>query len=86
MDLDNPKTWVSGAIAVLASVFAWSAKRQVEEYDDMLQNHNNRLHTLEVDVAKRADVEYLAKRITDLGDRMNEQHSNLLKAMLGHPK
>jgi hypothetical protein len=89
MDLNDPKTWLGSVLAVLASLFAWSAKRQMEGFDKdqvetlkQLEAHSTRLRQLEMEVARRSDIDHLHQQISTLSDRMNAQHVQILNALV----
>lgn len=88
MNLDDPKSWVVAVLGVLTSLFAWSAKRQMDHsYQDHLktakelEDHSLRLRQLEASFATRADIERLHTHINTLTERMNTQHVQILNAL-----
>lgn len=86
---DDPKTLLSGALTVLALVFAWVWNRLVRQQD----RHDQRLNALESTVATKGDITAVYERVNaladqsreqyaDLSNRMNEQHAAILQTII----
>lgn len=89
VELDNPKTWIAGVLAGLSGLFAWSARRNLaqldkgnETRDEAHKELSARVRILESNMATRADIDRLDRRLNDMGDTMNEQHGRILEALV----
>jgi hypothetical protein len=89
MDVDSPRTWVGAAMATLAGLFAWSAKRNVAALDEARKEQSKRVddlsarvRMLETNVATRQDIEGVYERLNSLGDTMTEQNTRVLELLV----
>jgi hypothetical protein len=55
--------------------------KDVEKLDKGQENLANRINALEVNHVNKGDVSYLADRLTEVTDKMNAQHIEVLKTL-----
>ena len=60
------------------ALLTWNATRQVRKHDDL----EKRVNALESTVATKGDITYLANRLTEIGDRSDDQNSQILRILV----